>query len=65
MEEDLSSKPYEVIGSDSDSVAILCSSILHDEPRIVHIHFEDNDNYWVSTDLIARNREWFKRVKDA
>jgi hypothetical protein len=58
----LDSTPYEVLGSDSDSVAILCNDILYDEPRIRHIHFEDDKHYWVAID--GWNREWFKRVSD-
>jgi acetyl-CoA acetyltransferase len=34
MDVDLGSQSYEVIGTDSDSVAILSDSVLHEEPRI-------------------------------
>ena len=64
MDIDLGSEAYEVIGSDSDSVAILSNSVLHEEPRITHIHFEGDDYYWVNVEMCPPNLEWFKRVSD-
>ena len=55
------SQPYELIGSDSDSVAIMSYVDWMQERRIYHIHFEGTHHYWVA---IGRQREWFRRVKD-
>jgi hypothetical protein len=50
---------YEVLASDSDSIAISHWDSLLEEKRIRHLHFE-GDRYWIS---IGHQREWFKRVK--
>lgn len=55
------SQPYEVIGADSDSVAIMAYVTLTEERTICHIHFEGDRHYWIA---IGRQREWFKRVPD-
>jgi hypothetical protein len=57
---------YEVLGSDSNSVAILNTgeSFFHESPWIEHIHFERDRYYWVSLPIGSHNREWFKRVDD-
>lgn len=57
------SQPYEVVASDSDSVAILCESALLGGRRIQHIHFDGDDYYWI--EILERQREWFKRVKES
>lgn len=53
------SQKYEVIGRDSDSVAIMFYVDWMEERRIYHIHFEDERHYWIS---IGRQREWFRKV---
>ncbi len=50
---------YEVLGSDSHSVAISVRRSLMDEPRIYHVTFEDN-GYWIP---LGRGREWFRRPR--
>ena len=55
------SQPYKVIGSDSDSVAIMSYVGWMEERRIYHIHFEGERYYWIT---IGRQREWFKRVRN-
>ncbi len=55
--------PYEVLGADSDSVAIVCESSWQEERRIYHIHFDGKDRYWIALD--EQHREWFKRIKIA
>ena len=52
--------PYEVLGSDSDSVAIQYWDTLLEIPRIHHLHFVKRW-YWVTFGN-GRYREWFKRV---
>lgn len=56
-------RPYEVLASDSISVAIRFHDELAGEWLIQHIHFDpkDADRYWVS---IGFGREWFRRVKN-
>jgi len=56
-------RPYEVLASDSISVAIRYHDELTGEWLIQHIHFDpkDADGYWVS---IGFGREWFRRVRD-
>ena len=56
-------RPYEVLASDSSSVAICFNDELTGGWLIQHIHFDpkDADRYWVS---IGFGREWFKRVRD-
>lgn len=53
-------QPYEVIGCDSDSIALMCYVGWLEEKRIYHLHFEGENSYWLA---IGRQREWFKRVK--
>jgi len=55
------SQPYEVIGTDSDSVAIMVYVGWMEERMIYHIHFEGDRHYWIA---IGRQREWFRRVAD-
>jgi hypothetical protein len=50
---------YETLACDSQSVAIVCPTVLEPEGRIYHINFEGNDAYWIS--LSSSNVEWFKR----
>lgn len=53
---------YEVLASDSDSVAIRYEDTqLLGEWRIEHLHFEGRDRFWIALGL---NREWFKRVAE-
>ncbi|HEX9223760.1 MAG TPA: hypothetical protein VF860_10550 [Candidatus Acidoferrales bacterium] len=52
-------RPYEVLASDSDSVAICYYDSVTEEWRIQHIHFE-GDRYWIA---LGPNREWFRKVK--
>jgi hypothetical protein len=56
-------RPYEVLASDSISVAIRYLDELAGEWLIQHIYFDPNDadRYWVS---IGFGREWFRRVTD-
>ena len=55
-----SSQHYEVLGTDSDTVAIRCEDgQVAGQWRIQHIHFEGRNRYWIA---LGRNREWFKRV---
>ena len=56
------SDAYEVLASDSDSVAILIWHSVFNERRIYHIHFDGADRYWIDA---WGHVEWFKRVKDA
>lgn len=56
------SQPYEVLASDSNSVAIRTYFEICDEWIITHIHFHDDRHYWISLGYI---REWFKRVEVA
>ncbi len=57
------SQPYEVLASDSDSVAIRCfDKDLTKEWRIRHIFFLGKDRFWIP---LGSNREWFKRTKKA
>jgi len=64
-EENLS---YRVIGTDSDSVAILVTND-HGADRILHIHFVNDDSFWLyseETNYGLRDlnvREYFQRVK--
>jgi len=51
---------YEVIASDEDSVVTRVYSKVLEQWTLYHIHFVDEDHYWIS---IGFNREWFKRVK--
>lgn len=55
-------RPYEVLGSDSISVAIRVHDETAGEWLIQHIHFDPTDAnwYWVS---FGFGREWFKRVR--
>ena len=48
---------YEVIGRDDNSVAIIWHE--KQEDKIQHIHFEENDLYYV---LVGYNVEFFRRV---
>jgi len=49
---------FEIVATDSDSVAITLWDSELKEFRIRHIHFE-GDRYWIS---IGRQREWFRKV---
>lgn len=51
-------QPYEVVATDSDTVAIRYREQITGEWRVQHIHFE-GDRYWIA---LGYNREWFKRV---
>jgi hypothetical protein len=64
-EENLS---YRLIGTDSDSVAILVTND-HGADRIIHIHFVKNDMFWLyseETNYGLRDlnfREYFRRIE--
>jgi hypothetical protein len=51
---------YEVLASDSHSVAIRYECPTTGEWRIEHIVFEGTGRYWLSQ---GNNREWFRRLK--
>ena len=53
--------PYEVLGSDIDSIAIRYWDSLLETPRIHHLHFV-KQWYWVTFGN-GRYREWFRRVE--
>ena len=55
------SQPYEVIGIDTDSVALMVPVDGMEERRIYHVHFEGDNHYWIT---IGLQREWFRRVVD-
>ncbi len=57
------SQPYEVLTSDSDSVAILSYVDWRKEMRIQYIRFDGNDYYW-TIDPIG-TKEWFRRISPA
>lgn len=52
--------PYQVIASDQHSVVIRMYSKVLEQWTLYHVHFADEDHYWVA---IGFNREWFKRLK--
>ena len=53
---------YEVLGSDSDTVAIRYEDTqVTGQWCIQHIHFDGSDRYWIA---LGCNREWFRRVSD-
>ncbi len=54
-----SSHKYEILGVDSNSVAIMTWDTVLDEESIYHIHFEGDRHYWIT---LGRQREWFRRV---
>lgn len=54
-----SREPYEILGSDSSSVAIAVDSALYEETRIYQMNFADG-GYWIS---LGRQREWFRRPR--
>ncbi len=56
-----SREPYEVLGSDSFSVAIATGEPVTGEVRIYQMNFEDG-GYWIS---LGRQREWFRRPRKA
>jgi hypothetical protein len=51
---------YEILGADSNSVAIVVRGPLPEQGTIYHIHFEGDRHYWIS---LGRQREWFRRVE--
>lgn len=53
---------YEVLASDSQSVAIRYECSTTGEWRIEHIVFEGAGRYWIAQ---GNNREWFRRLKRA
>ena|ERR1043166_678659 len=52
---------YEVVASDSDSVAIRYEDPQLGEWHVQHIHFEGRNRYWIA---LGGNREWFRRATD-
>src|SRR5208282_2104467 len=62
FKEQRSSQNYEVLGSDSESVAITHWNSLLERQSIQHIHFVGDDHCWIA---IGRQREWFRRVYNA
>jgi hypothetical protein len=62
LKEFRSRDPYEVLASNSGSVAIRWLCKLTNEWDIRHIHFDGPDHYWV---CYGYHREWFKRIHEA
>ncbi len=52
-----------IIATDSDSVVLLGNDPFDEEAKLVMVTFEDNDNYWVYSDL-GNYVEYFKRIND-
>src|ERR1043166_1017472 len=52
---------YEVLASDSDSVAIRYEDRQLGEWRVQHIHFKGRNRYWIA---LGQNRDWFRRATD-
>lgn len=61
--ESLESKPYQILATDSDSVAYLHYVDWLDEMRVQYIRFEAVDKYWI-IDSIG-TKEWFRRISPA
>ena len=62
FKEQRSSQNYEVLGSDSESVAVMHWNLFLERQSIQHIHFVGDDHCWIA---IGRQREWFRRVYNA
>lgn len=52
-----------IAAKDRDSVVLIGRDPFDDKDKLFLIHFEDNDNYWVYSDL-GDYVEYFKRIND-
>ena len=52
-----------IVAKDRDSIVLIGKDPIDEEAKLVMITFEDNDNYWVYSDL-GNYVEYFKRIKD-
>jgi hypothetical protein len=53
--------PYEFIARDDASVVVRVRNPINDRPTLIHIHFEEEDLYWLVGPL-GYLREYFRRV---
>ncbi len=52
-----------IAAKDKDSVVLVCKDPFDEEDKLVMITFEDNDIYWIYSDL-GNYIEYFRKLKD-